>query len=268
MFTSWLGLLASAFRVRGKGESPAAGVPASPAPAPANPAPISPWPRPTPAEYYLTGSEISKVREFRPAYETAADAVGIVPGSTPSARLPWQALAALHYMEARFLSRVKTPGGPFQLDPGGTGDELLRRIRGQVADICGKYNRPIGDIETDFATAVLVAAHHLIGKVRIQPYPDDDLDTILADAFWGYNGRAKFHTATGESAGGPPSWQYSPYVNNHPKAGRSFRVQGTIPDDTVPGGRRRIDRVSTSPGALIIYQELIARDSELAPPVA
>lgn len=187
-----------------------------------------------------------------------------MPGTNPVSGIPWQAMAALHFLEADFtVGPTKTPGGPFQLDPGGVGDVLLERIKAAVAVICAKYTRPIGDIETDFPTAALVAAHHLLGKVRPQPYPDDDFETILADAMWGYNGRSKWHTPTGEAGVGVASWRFSPYVVNDPKAGIVLRVRGTIPDDTVPGGRRKIDRPSLRPGGMIVYRELVMRADEL-----
>ena len=56
--------------------------------------------------------------------------------------IPWQALAAIHYREAEFMMSSKIPGGPFQLDPGGTGDELKRRIEEYVRKVTSTYSMP------------------------------------------------------------------------------------------------------------------------------
>ena len=215
--------------------------------------------------YYLTPRHIRLVKQYRPAYEDAVAAVGTIQGTLPPQPFPWEAIATLHFLEADFLERVKVPGGPFQLDPGLKGEAQEEAIRVKVAEICGKYGWPIGDIATDFTTAVRVATAFLKMKVGFHPLFEEDMDRdILPDAFWGYNGRSKWHTPTAEAGVGKASWEYSPYVNNDPKAGRCLMVRASIPDATVEGGRRKISRPELHrPGAMIVYRELKARHAEV-----
>jgi hypothetical protein len=207
-------------------------------------------------DFYLHSRQLQAVRDLRSAYETAVRIVG---------GLPWQAIAAVHFREAEFAQRSTIPGGPFQLDPGGTGQELQERIEAYVAAVCKQYDvyPAPGGIETDFALAAVVAAHELRSKVRAEIAAGCLVDgEVLADALWGYNGRSKYHTASGQPDG-ESSWRYSPYVSNDPKRGVVLRIRGTVPDATVQGGRRMIDRPDPRPGAMIVYRELLARASEL-----
>lgn len=221
-------------------------------------------PVPIPAEpaanadrgFYLDARQIRVVRGLRGAYEAAVKLVG---------GLPWQALAAIHYRENEFALRSTTPGGPFQLDPGGEGPDLRRRIEAYEDLVRKAYGIDGGSIETDLAFAALVAAHELRGKIRTELTRDEIADgDVLADALWGYNGRAPFHTSTGTADDKDWSWRWSPYVANDPKRGVVLRLRGTIPDASVPGGRRAIDRPDGRPGAFVVYRELIDRGGELA----
>jgi len=230
--------------VGGSGPIPA---PAAP-PAPAGSGAQSP-------DFYLHSRQLQAVRELRGAYETAVRIVG---------GLPWQAIAAVHYREAEFAQRSTIPGGPFQLDPGGTGQELQERIEAYVQAVRDKYGLlEGGTIDSDFWLAAVVAAHELRSKVRAEIAAGSVVDgEVLADALWGYNGRSRYHTASGLPEG-ESSWRYSPYVSNDPKRGVVLRIRGTVPDATVQGGRRMIDRPDPRPGAMIVYRELLARASEL-----
>ena len=120
-----------------------------------------------------------------------------------------------------------------------------------------RYGMPV-----PFALWAMLAAEELAGKTRAPVIVGGVVEEdALADALWGYNGRSRHHTP------GLPdpkdmtvnrSWRYSPYVSNDPKRGVTLKIVGTIPDDTQPGGRRRIERVDPRPGALIVYRELAA----------
>jgi len=209
------------------------------------------------AEQYLAKQQISRIRDLRRAYILGCTVVG--------GGIPWQALAAIHYRENEFGMVSRRPGGPFQLDPGGSEGELTVRIVQRVKDVCQRYGQQYGSIEDNFTVASIVAADELKNKARgviaKAVLVDED---ILADAFWGYNGRASNHTEDGTKDPQRASWCYSPYVANDPKRGVILRLRGTVPDDTVPGGRRRIDVEDQRPGALIIYRELVSRAAELA----
>jgi len=213
-------------------------------------------PQPAP-EQYLTKQQMLWVKDLRPAYILGCTVVG--------GGVPWESLAAIHYRENEFGMVSRRPGGPFQLDPGGSDGELKDRITRHVHDVCQRYGQQYGSIEDNFTVACIVAADELKNKARGVIAKAGVVDgDILADAFWGYNGRASNHTESGTKDPAKAHWCYSPYVANDPKRGVILRLRGTVPDDTVPGGRRRIDIEDQRPGALIIYRELVSRAAELA----
>jgi hypothetical protein len=197
-----------------------------------------------PRQTYLTDAQIAKIRELRPDYEFAVNKVK---------GFPWQVMAALHYREAEFAKTSKIPGGAFQLDPGGTGTDLRAAIDNYANKVCDNYGVPHGNIETDFNISCLVAAFEFKTKIR---FPGED---GIADAFWGYNGRAKFHTPSGDPADpAGNSWHYSSYVSNDPKNGIVLNIRGTMP--TPDGkGRVQINKPDPRPGALIIFREVCER---------
>lgn len=211
----------------------------------------------TAPNWYLSQQQITRIRYLRPAYTLGCTVVG--------GGIPWQALAAIHYRESEFQMISSRPGGAYQLDPGGSGADLKARITAHVKEICQRYGQQYGSIEENFTIASVVAADTLKGKARgviaTAGAVDEDM---LGDALWGYNGRSASHTADGTKDAEKASWTYSPYVANDPQRGISLRLRGTVPDDSVPGGRRKIDIVDQRPGALTIYRELVSRAAELA----
>lgn len=231
-------------------------VPQAPVPVPADP--------PSPSvQNYLGTREIAAVKKYRPVYEWAV--------KTVQSDIPWQIMAAIHYREASFLLKGEEPWcGPFAIDPGGDTGTLSIRIAAHVSKTVNKYglSPTVYDqpLDENFSTAALVGADELKGKIQ-RPLKGvtGGIDLVaLADAIWGYNGRSRFHTPSGNPDPGQSSYEYSPYVSNDPHRGIKLRLKGTVPDPTVPGGRRRIDIEDQRPGALAVFRELVARSAELA----
>jgi len=197
---------------------------------------------------YLTDRDMERVRAHLPAYRLAAGRAGV----------PVLALPAIHYRECGLLPTlysVRTGqavwnwGGPFMLDRGGRNvDEFRRRIRSYEREVAARYLvRPVPRVRDDLAFAALCAAHELRGKARGRFFDRRgrvDLD-VLADAFWGYNGRSARAR----------SWRDAAYVSNDPKRRRRFKVRVR----TSTGIMTYLDR---RPGALVIYYELQRRMGE------
>lgn len=226
-------------------------------PGPVQAAVVVPPPAP---KTYLSKSQIEKIKRFLPDYSWATQTVG--------SGVPALALAAIHFREAEFATQSKIPGGPFQLDPGGTGQELTKRIWDYTVKVCKTYKVNMADIETNFNVACLVAAHEFKTKIRAPLLNLDGTisEDALADTFFGYNGRSKNYcekVQTGEGSDAP-HWKFSPYVSADPQNGVELKIIGTLPDSTSPTGRKRIETIDKRPGALIVYRELVSRSQELS----
>ena len=226
------------------------------------PLPVAPPPEPPKAapQYYLSKSQMSKIKQFLPDYTWAVQTVG--------SGIPAFVLAAIHFREAEFATTSKIPGGPFQLDPGGSGQELTKRIWDYTVKVCKMYKTNMADIETSFNIACLVAAHEFKTKIR-NPLtnPDGTInEDALADTLLGYNGRSKNYCEKVQTGNGSdvPHWKFSPYVSSDPHNGVALKLMGTLPDSTSPTGRKRIETIDKRPGALIVFRELVARNQELA----
>lgn len=116
--------------------------------------------------------------------------------------VPLAILPAIHYRESALhpgwysvtkKKVIKNGGGPFMLDLGGKGSEFSKRIRAYEIKTFklygGKGTAP--RVSRSFKFAALVAAHELKSKKRCDgPWTYD----CLADACWGYNGRASWGT--------------------------------------------------------------------------
>jgi len=244
----------------------------APDPTPTPPA-LVPAPKPAPAptpvstaapDYYLPSRYIARIKEHLPVYQRACDLVKIGPALV---------MAGIHYREAEFATTSRTPGGPFQLDRGGAGEEHRRNLDAYTSKICEKYGVPDGGVEAiekDFFVACLVAAHMLRIKVRpkaVDPAVHVVLEgDVLADACWGYNGRGKKHNEFDQTGRGDRTkhWRWSPYVSNDPKHGVTFRITGTMPDPKDHSKRIQVDRIDERPGVLAVFREVMARQSELA----
>lgn len=229
----------------------------------APPASIPADPPSEPVQNYLSSREIAAVKKYRPVYEWAV--------KTVKSDIPWQVMAAIHYRESSFSLKGEEPWcGPFAIDPGGDTGTLSTRIAAHVSKIVNKYglSPTIYDqpLDENFSTAALVGADELKEKIRTPLVGGTGgIDLVaLADAIWGYNGRSQFHTPSGNPDPGQSSYKYSPYVSNDPHRGIKLRLKGTVPDPTVQGGRRRIDVEDQRPGAMAVYRELVARETELA----
>jgi hypothetical protein len=143
-------------------------------------------------------------------------------------------IAALHYREHNFISSSPGPGGPFQNDP-----PLSNQ---SVKALTTHYKLPFKRPEADFFTACVIAGYWLQSKVGHKLTLKVENLMLVADAFWGYNGRAY------------GSFMNSPYVMNFHK-GRQLYVKGSYIDKT--GARRLVNAPDARPGAMLIFIELI-----------
>ncbi len=189
---------------------------------------------------YLGKRDWKLIRQNWPDYEYAAKRTGV----------PAAMLAAIHKRESDLYKGwyslaqrkvIKNIGGPFMLDLGP--HDFERRIREHEAMIARAYNYPLGaKISHDFRFAVLVAAHHVKAKAKCP-----SVENCLADAVWGYNGRASWHVDND----GNISNSVSPYVWNDPLRGIRFKMRYRRKDGTV---REYLD---TRPGVMILYKEVL-----------
>jgi len=219
---------------------------------------------------YLDSRLMARARNASPFWHRACELVkGGIPG---------EALGGIHYREGEFAMKTSSEaGGVFGFDPGylndagefvdkGTPDECLRAIRTATAAICSTYQIEDNDINEDFFTACVVAAHELKGKIRLALDPQFK---YLKDAIWGYNGRAWWHTASGSSDKTKAEADFSSYVMNDPLNHRTLYLVPpgkTVSEDGPDGMPITIvgPKFDTRPGAWIVYQELLARSRELA----
>ena len=206
--------------------------------------------------FYFDRAQMARIREFRKYYAYAATVVG---------GMKWEALVPIHFREASLGYKVKRLGGIYQLEHGVPADQTAEAIRKHVTEVCNRYGIAYADIESNYHLASVVAADELKSKAHGAMLVNGVMDeAVLADAYWGYNGRSNYHTPDGTKDPERKHWSYSPYVSNDPLRGVQFRLKGTVPDANAPGGRRHIDTLDPRPGALILYRELIQRSAELA----
>lgn len=126
------------------------------------------------------------------------------------------------------------------------GSEFEDRIRKHEAKIFKKY---YGDghparISHNFKFACVLAADFILTKQRCRLENEE----CIADMFWGYNGRAKWHI----DDTGKKSYRGSPYVWNDPKRGRQMVMRYRLNNGKI---RTFPD---TMAGAYIIYQEILS----------
>jgi hypothetical protein len=174
--------------------------------------------------FYLTDKDFELIEQNYPYYKWASSICDI----------PIEMLIAVHYRESH-LKRTKNIGGAFMLDCGGDGTpDFDLNIRQEEQKIASIYGYALdASISNDFAFACLVAAHYIKSKARY------DLNTEhgVADAFWGYNGRAY------------SSYLKSAYVCSDPKNGNVMYYYYK--------GKKRID---VNPGCLVIWHELMLKN--------
>ncbi len=179
-----------------------------------------------PALQYLTPYLLSQ-------WEAARRELGAIYAITS---VPPEFLYAIWFRESlQFLS--PGPGGPFQFDP--------PRPVSYVAAVLSHWQLHLAarSLEDCWFTSALVAADFLQQKAndRIGGYATSW--EVLADAAWGYNGRAYEH------------WSRSPYVSNDPEKGVNLRIVGTV--ISASGANVPVDQVDTRPGVMPIYRELL-----------
>lgn len=151
-------------------------------------------------------------------------------------RVPPEYLFAIWFRESLSFASPG-PGGPFQFDPPRPITyvaAVLRHWRVQMAA------RPV---EECWFTAALCAADFLQQKAgsRIGGYATPW--AVLADAAWGYNGRAY------------GSWQRSPYVSNDPANGVRLRIVGSVIN--ADGQRVPVNVEDRRAGVMPLYRELL-----------
>lgn len=191
---------------------------------------------------YIKPARLEKIRKCLPYYLYGEQVVGT----------PWQVLACLHYRESdvRVLPWV---GGPYKMDRGGHRAEFEKRIRKHERYIARKYGYDeSATIKRDFWFASICAAHDYREHARRRKLTDlKGLFFIyrVADGLWGYNGRSRYHTASGQPDG-TQSWKTSPFVSNDPKRKKIYIMRF----------KNRSGRVvtypDTRPGALVIFREI------------
>ncbi len=189
---------------------------------------------------YLTDDDVSRIRELWPDYAYAAKMTGV----------PVEVLPAIHYREANlrmgwFSARrqkvTRNVGGPFMLDLGPLNDhaEFCRRIRAHEMAVCRKYRFawPAPRVSRNFRFAALVAADELKNKSRRGLRGEG-----LADAVWGYNGRAAWHHGNHlESA----------YVWNDP-------INGVVLTKRYKNAKgEMVQFEDTRPGVMVVYSEIL-----------
>lgn len=171
----------------------------------------------------------------------------------------WPMLAAIHRRE--YAS--KRGYNCFQLDRGASGREERRRIQKHFATICKRYRQETRGAD-HFPTCCLVAADFL-KRVARRPILRNGraIREGVADAMLRYNAGPRTKR----------KWRDFSYTANDPKAGKQFRVKGTIvahKNMTIKGKkvkkgtRIRVDFLDKRPGTVVIYDELIARSREFA----
>jgi hypothetical protein len=185
---------------------------------------------------YLTDRDVRLIREYWPQYSYAAKKAGI----------PVSILPAIHYRESdlhlgwwskKQQKLIRNIGGPFMLDlgPHDNPPEFDRRIRQHEAKMAALYGYRSGaKVSHDFKFAALVAAHELKGKFRCYG--------CLADAVWGYNGRAGWH-------GG--NHLRSSYVWSDPKRGHVLEMRYRRKDGTW------VTYPDARPGVMVIHAEIL-----------
>ena len=192
---------------------------------------------------YLTDRHLALVREYMPAYQWAA----------MQTEVPLLALPDINYRESD-LRLTRNVGGPFMMDMGGTRETFDERIEREEERIGRLFALiPTPTVRTSPAFAALCAAVELKAKARSPLYTRRGrLDEIaLADALWGYHGRAGYH----RGGDGKPTWRVSPYVNNHPQRGRRFVMRVNLHHGTT-------EYLDARPGTLVIFYELQRRMGE------
>ncbi len=210
-------------------------------------------PRPVPPDYF-THAELRIINFLADDYKWAAKLVGI----------PWMLLPVTHKIERHFKTSPAT-GGWAQLDMGGKNpDEKAAQRKALVVKVMKKYGvTEYGPLRSDFRTGCIMCAHILKGKVprrlRDKPWTDEK----VAEASFGYNGRARYYNQHWQTGSGSKvrEWRWSPYVANW-LAGRKLFVKGR---QYHKGKRVAISkRIYKNPGTLLLYRELRRRAKELA----
>jgi hypothetical protein len=174
------------------------------------------------------------LRKNAPEYKKAARVTGV----------PWTALAALHFRECGMVRTAGNAGGPFMLDFGGSGTIFEDRIARHEVKMCLKYRFKRGTtVSRNFLFACVVAGDELRSKARKTLWKCDGTVNrfALADAYFGYNGRASWYG----------HWRKSPFVSNHPEAGYKLRLYWV---STKTGKRHSF--IDCRPGAIVVWDEL------------
>ena len=158
--------------------------------------------------------------------------------------VPWQAIAAVWYRESFSVTSPATPGGPFQFDP----EPPASVLRALLITFCPSLTSAereglIAQGVNKFSSAAIFAACWLRRKSGPN-LAKDHSDAAMADAFYGYNGRAF----------GPNPLNSNYVANELDLSHDDMLIRGSIPDGK--GGRRYIRTIDKRPGALTVYKQL------------
>jgi hypothetical protein len=152
-------------------------------------------------------------------------------------KIHWQAIAAVWFRESSW----QNIRNPFQFDPIPSWKFICSLVEEYIEPVYLSEIKPMW--LHDFPSAAIIAGCWLRHKCRyiIPPTNPDILDeTIYADAFYGYNGRA---------FGADPL--NSPYVANMlDSLHMDMHFRGTV-------NGKWIDIIDKRPGALTVYRQLI-----------
>lgn len=219
-------------------------------------------------DYYLTKRDMAKIKAHRADYMKAVALEW--PGSDPETA--WLLLVPLHYAESGLSDKEPEPGcGVFALDRRDKTSGDVRAANEAFAHkVCALFHLPDATVSDSFLVASLCACAELSEKVQGRMFNGAQVDhAVLADAYWGYNGRGRFAVPYGVPPDPPGQtvnrhWRHACYVVNDPKHGVLLRQHGTLPGKNPGDPPITIDNVGKNPGTLIVYRELLERRAELA----
>jgi lysozyme family protein len=176
----------------------------------------------------LTKQDLDTIRAHKPILMHASEACSI----------PWQALASIWYRE----SSLRELTNAFQFDPIPSRNIIFSLLREHCNLTIPQKAEILNDGIEQFYSGALIAACWLCQKCTYD-LASNHTETAIADAFYGYNGRAYGHNPLN-----------SPYVANEiDDHHHQMHFRGTI-------NGKWVELVDKRPGALAVYRQLTQTD--------
>lgn len=171
----------------------------------------------------------------KPVFQRAEQLTGV----------PWQAIAAIWYRESFSVTSPKTPGGPFQFDPLPSPQALGTWLEAYAPSLTPAERADLvkQGVEKFSSGAIFCACW--LRRQSHYPLMVDHSDKAIADAMYGYNGRAF----------GPNPFSSNYVANEMDLSHHGMLIRGTIPDGH--GGRIKIRNTDKRPGAFTVYKQLL-----------